>query len=149
MVNGVNAIAMALLVASAVAACDTVDSSYATLADARADRLFERGWLPDVLPSSTTRILTANQIDLDYSTGSFRFHPGEAPDFIAVMRPPAPFEDREEDARVRIADGATAHSHWTDDSIWVFFCRLEEGKCEYVMWLERTRHSRFDGEAMS
>ena len=36
--------------------CDVVTSKYATLADARNDRLFERGWLPDILPPSTREI---------------------------------------------------------------------------------------------
>lgn len=48
-----------------------VCSDYKNIIDARADKLFERGWLPDILPNSTTKIETINDLDLNTSSGSF------------------------------------------------------------------------------
>src|SRR4029450_10463956 len=62
-----------------VAACsgDVVTDRYATLQDARADEVFGRGWLPDVLPPSSHDIRTSNDLDLNTSVGEFSFLPGE------------------------------------------------------------------------
>ena len=50
-----------------------VTSNYATHADAAADELFDLGWLPVFTPACATRIVTANNPDLDISQGRFRF----------------------------------------------------------------------------
>lgn len=38
-------------------------NTYPTLAEARSDRLFERGWVPDVLPPGAGPIVEAHDID--------------------------------------------------------------------------------------
>jgi len=50
-----------------------VTRNYATHADAAADELFDLGWLPVFTPACATRIVTANNPDLDISQGRFRF----------------------------------------------------------------------------
>ncbi len=64
---------------------DTVRSEYPTRADAVADTLFERGWLPDIIPASSRDILTVNDLDLNTSHGEFSFDPAEAPVFMGRM----------------------------------------------------------------
>jgi len=34
--------------------------------------------------------------------------------------------------------GLRAGSFADADSVWVFFCKSEEGYCEYTMWLKRS-----------
>ena len=46
--------------------CDVVTSRYATLHNARQDRLSERGWLPDILPPSMRYIRVSNNVGREY-----------------------------------------------------------------------------------
>src|SRR5262245_46162020 len=66
---------------------DVVESRYASLADARTGHLFERGWLPDILPASAHDIRTINNLDLNLSEGEFSFKPAEAADFVSRVQP--------------------------------------------------------------
>ncbi len=50
---------------------DAVTNQYATYAEAQQDNLFERGWLPDILPESTIDIEVVNNLDNNTSHGGF------------------------------------------------------------------------------
>lgn len=132
-----------LAVGGGLAACasDTVTNHYATLAAARADHLFERGWLPDLLPPSTVRIRTSNDLDLATSSGEFHFAATQAPllfgRLTAGASAAAPFQAWPATVQ-RYADrGFTAWSYEQDNNRWVFFCHAREGRCDYVAWLDR------------
>ncbi len=74
-----------------LASCDErVKSTYATRTDAVADLLFERGWLPDIIPPSSREIVTKNDLDLNTSSGEFFFDSVEASAFMGkMMRTPS------------------------------------------------------------
>ena len=120
-------------------ALDTVTSRYATLEEARADRLFERGWLPDVLPPSTTKIRTENELDLNLSEGEFSFEPAEASALFKQLSRGAPptsrLADWDETVDSYTCRGYSAWSFRDADSTWAFFCQASKGYCEYRMWL--------------
>ena len=114
---------------------DTVRLQYPTLQAAREDHLFDKGWLPDVLPPSTTDIRVANNLDLNNSAGEFHFDPRDYP---ALLDKTAPYHrgttggadgdwfaktDGEPDMRVVESDG----------SRWLFLCVPEKGVCSYEM----------------
>ena len=114
---------------------DTVQLQYPTLQAARADHLFDKGWLPDVLPPSSTDIRVANNLDLNNSAGEFHFDPREYP---ALLDKTAPYHpgttggagddwfaktDGEPDMRIVQSDG----------SRWLFLCIPEKGVCSYEM----------------
>jgi len=135
------ALLLGALVAAAGCYSGTVVSDhYETLEAARANRLFIRGWLPDILPESTTDIETNNQPEHNTSTGSFSFAPEDAQKFYAQLSPGAPTDapfPRWEAQRQRYAeDGFSAWTYKENRSIWVFFCRAQEATCEYTMWLQ-------------
>ena len=119
---------------------DVVTSRYETIAAARADRLFERGWLPDILPPSSHNIRTSNDLDLNTSEGAFAFKSSEYAAFAAGLRPyssmDTPFVGFETKVAEMQADGFNAAVFEEERSIWVFFCNAEESRCEYIMWLE-------------
>ncbi|MGL5467385.1 MAG: hypothetical protein ACRDCT_04240 [Shewanella sp.] len=50
---------------------DIAKSRYNTYEQAKSDGLFQRGWLPDILPQSTTKIEVNNNLDLNISEGKF------------------------------------------------------------------------------
>jgi len=56
----------------ALASCsEVVSSQYASYQKAQEDKLFERGWLPDILPLTTLDIEVNNDLDLNESAGRF------------------------------------------------------------------------------
>ncbi len=72
---------------SFLASCgDVVENSYADITEARTADLFQRGWLPDILPVSTTKIVTKNDLDSNRSHGDFVIHPDDYQKFQSQLR---------------------------------------------------------------
>ena len=120
---------------------DVVMSNYRSLEAARADRLFDRGWLPDILPPSAHSIRTSNNLDLNTSEGQFSFSASEYPSFAAQLQPyrpvVAPFVAFDEGVTKMKHKGFQPLIYEVDGTVWVFFCKPGNGYCEYDMWLRR------------
>ena len=119
---------------------DVVDSTYPTLESARRDHLFERGWLPDILPPSSVQIAVSNNLDLNTSRGSFEIQPREWGLLEAKLARgalSAPFVDWERTVAKHRERGFHPWHHASSDTRWVLFCKPEVGRCEYVMWMPR------------
>ena len=100
-----------------VAACDVVERYYPTRAAAEKDRLFERGWLPEIIPPSSRRIKTRNDLDLNTSTGEFYFDNQDLTGFLKhLTRLPS-----------RDHKAYKAYSH----EKWVFLIDSEKNYCRY------------------
>jgi hypothetical protein len=100
----------------ALSSCEKITKRYATLDDARRDRLFERGWLPDILPPSTHDIRVITDLDVNRSEGEFSFDPAHFAGFVAQMQP--------------LADSFQYSSgQWT----WTFSCNSARGHCRFSM----------------
>ena len=127
-----------LAAALLAAACDPVHSYYETLEEARADDLFERGWLPDVLPPSSHEILVKTNPDLNTSEGQFLFSPREFELILDRLSPMSRPADTQLEAVQPIVDsllaeGYLAYWHTESDREWVFLCKPEQGVCLYYM----------------
>ncbi|HDY8107449.1 TPA: hypothetical protein RQK97_004520 [Vibrio vulnificus] len=107
-----------LLLLLVLAGCsDIVQSHYDNYQQAQADQLFERGWLPDVLPVSTTQIEVANDLDNNTSQGSFVIAEKEMAQFLSQLQP---------------LESANQYRFESDNSVWIF--TLEEaGKVRYQL----------------
>ncbi|HAS6249984.1 TPA: hypothetical protein RQL13_004797 [Vibrio vulnificus] len=107
-----------LLLLLVLAGCsDIVQSHYDNYQQAQADQLFERGWLPDVLPVSTTQIEVANDLDNNTSQGSFVIAEKEMAQFFSQLQP---------------LETANQYRFESDNSVWIF--TLEEaGKVSYQL----------------
>ncbi|MDX6084051.1 hypothetical protein ACLMM6_13790 [Xanthomonas campestris pv. incanae] len=120
---------------------DVATNRYATLADARADQLFGRGWLPDVLPESSFNIRTINNLDLNTSDGEFLFRPDDSHHLFQQLHRGAPKNVRSPEHSDTIsAKEHRGYSVWSlqkDQTTWVFFCRAADGRCIYTMWSDR------------
>jgi hypothetical protein len=103
-------------VALLLGGCDRVSSRYATLADARNDRLFERGWLPDILPVSAHQIHVSSDLDTNQSEGEFSFDPSDFTSFAARLQP----------VGESFEYSAGAYT-------WIFSCDSARGHCRYTM----------------
>ncbi|MBE9554116.1 MAG: hypothetical protein IMF05_11685 [Proteobacteria bacterium] len=124
----------------------TVTSEYWTYENAVADDLFERGWLPDFIPASATRIVTVNNLDLNMSHGEFHYDPDDTAAFLARLRPLQSDEAQSvvdpERAAELAANGyrawefaytGSAWEHGNTGSVWVFFIREGGGHVFYEM----------------
>ncbi len=116
---------------------DVVTTHYSTLNEAKADRLFARGWLPDVLPPSATNIEVSNDLDLNHSWGRFEFMPKEYETLQASLSKygapdplPPSFPER---LKRHLQNGYPAIAAQDRGSVWLFLCRPELGDCEYIM----------------
>ncbi|OZT83948.1 hypothetical protein CIK04_14895 [Vibrio sp. 03_296] len=96
---------------------DIVQSHYDNYQQAQADQLFERGWLPDVLPVSTTQIEVANDLDNDTSQGSFLIAEKEMGQFLSQLQP---------------LETANQYRFESDNSVWIFTLN-EAGKVSYQL----------------
>ncbi|EJX1089308.1 TPA: hypothetical protein I7787_23305 [Vibrio vulnificus] len=96
---------------------DVVQSHYDNYQQAQADQLFERGWLPDVLPVSTTQIEVANDLDNNTSQGSFLIAEKEMGQFLSQLQP---------------LETANQYRFESDNSVWIFTLN-EAGKVSYQL----------------
>jgi hypothetical protein len=94
---------------------DVVTRTYATLDDARRDRLFERGWLPDILPPSAREIRVSSNVDVNTAKGEFSLDPEHFAVFTGRLRPRK--------------DGSFEFS--VDRYTWVFTCDSSHTHCHY------------------
>jgi hypothetical protein len=73
-----------MLLSCAMVGCDDiVTNRFADFQQAQRAGAFERGWLPPILPPSTTDIVEKNDLDLNLGEGSFSFSPADWDYFIA------------------------------------------------------------------
>lgn len=125
-----------------------VTSKYDTYDDAVADDLFDRGWLPDIIPASATRIVTVNNLDLNISEGRFRFDRADRAAFLAQLRPLDSAEalsvtDPEWEAELaangyrpyEFSYGESGRGRTNAGSVWVFFVHEIDGFAFYEMAL--------------
>ena len=122
-----------------VCACsETVTSHYPTREDAEADSLFVRGWLPAIIPASSRKITTHNDLDLNVSEGEFFFSPKDTPEFVSHLQEvPAP--DAEDPVYLFSGGRAT----------WKFRIDVKQGHCEFSMGYNRNGESGLVGSAES
>ncbi len=74
---------IATLALLSLAGCsDEVTTRFGTLADAREQQAFQRGWLPPILPDSATPIVEQNNLDLNTGAGSFGYDLSERSAYI-------------------------------------------------------------------
>ncbi|HAS6175306.1 TPA: hypothetical protein I7155_12910 [Vibrio vulnificus] len=107
-----------LLLLLVLAGCsDIVQSHYDNYQQAQADQLFERGWLPDVLPVSTTQIEVANDLDNNTSQGSIVIAEKEMAQFLSQLQP---------------LETANQYRFESDNSVWIFTLG-EQGHVSYLL----------------
>ena len=111
---------MSLLIFAAclIAGCDeSVSSNYSTRADAEADRLFTRGWLPEIIPPSSHNISMRNDLDLNVSNGEFSFDPSDYGAFVTQLE------------RVSSQDQGESLAYVYED--WTFWINDDKNHCRF------------------
>jgi hypothetical protein len=96
-------LALALPLATLAGCGERVVHRYETVAEARRDGVFERGWVPDILPDSATALVELHDLDTSARCAGARFAPLERASVRAAAasvgfvvykgeRPAAPFK---------------------------------------------------------
>jgi hypothetical protein len=124
-----------------VAACGNAGKTYATIEEARSVRLFERGWLPDILPPSSHGIAVTTDPYLDVANGSFVFDEGEAAAFFAQVSPrtvdPRWVPEWHDFVSRWSQSGYRAYTFSNKMSTWLFMCGPAAGGSHGCQWLMR------------
>jgi len=94
---------------------DVVTDNYQTYDDAKNDRLFIRGWLPDILPVSTFNIHVETELDINRSKGSFTIPVNDISSFTSHLQ--------------KLSDGKYSHKH--DENKWIFTINHKTGIITY------------------
>lgn len=115
--------------------------NYENMQAAKADRLFEKGWLPEILPTSTVDIKTDNDLDLNMSEGEFRIPIKDLDLFISKLEPykniKSPLRNFKDIVTEKTEKDYLSYSFFDDGSTWVFFINKEQGHIYYYLWLKR------------
>lgn len=112
---------------------DVVRNDYADIAEAKQGQLFERGWLPDILPASTTQIVTRNDLDLNLSSGEFRIRLEDFSKFQSQLKECVKSRDDGEELLDYANKGYRLFCYTSSISTWRFYVNPTTGNCEYRM----------------
>ena len=69
-----------------VGCSDEVTTHFKSLADAKLQRAFERGWLPPLLPPSSVNIIEKNDLDRNTGIGSFEYDISEREKYFGQLK---------------------------------------------------------------
>ena len=120
-----SAILLILASVSFVGCDESVPLKYSTRAQAQAEGIFARGWLPEIIPPSSRQISMKNDLDLNISHGEFNFDATHHDAFIGKLAR-TPSEDK---------SGFLAYSF--ED--WIFWISDSKDHCCFHTKLNRNR----------
>jgi hypothetical protein len=125
--------AVSIFATCLVTGCDeSVPLNYSTRADANAESLFARGWLPEIIPPSSRNISMRNELDLNISNGEFSFEQSDHDAFVTQL-------ERESS---RDEGGSLAYVYHE----WTFWINGDKNHCRFHMRLTRNKkQSEQDG----
>jgi len=106
-----------------VNACsDVVKSDYENYIAAKESKLFVKGWLPDILPTSTFEITVKNNLDLSTSEGNFKIPESDLEIFTNQLNSGIDF------------GGEIFYYYWIaeKDTFWIFHIK-KNGYVQYEM----------------
>ncbi|WP_339133405.1 MAG: hypothetical protein WGN25_12685 [Candidatus Electrothrix sp. GW3-4] len=114
---------------------DSVTETYIDIKTAREAGLFDRGWLPDILPETTTNLTLSNDLDLNCSEGEFYFHPKDTQAFFSKTKRVLGEEciSNIKNTTLKNVANCKVLRFAAEGYSWIFYCVKERGYCRYVM----------------
>lgn len=102
---------LSVLAMLAITGCsDVVTTRFETVAEAKQQEAFQRGWLPPLLPDSARAIIERNNLDLNIGSGSFEYDVAERSAYVERLSQQGAVSRHDGAADVLILDMST--SHW-------------------------------------
>ena len=131
-------IALLFLIVQALSGCVDKSDSYDTIDDARNNHVFEKGWLPDLLPNSTYDLKLVTAVDVSAGRGKFSFDPKEYRDFSAKLSEydggMSKIDNDNKSIRMLLNEGYEARAYSSGATNWLFLCEQREAVCEFFVW---------------
>ncbi|MBN8567641.1 MAG: hypothetical protein J0M25_13030 [Flavobacteriales bacterium] len=121
------------LLLSTLISCSEKQDHYSNIAEAKEKKLFERGWLPDILPDSTRNIITNNHLDNAVSYGEFHFNRADFLKFLERFNKATSNVDHQEDKWITL-------NYKDANGNWEFYCNHDKEICQYKMSKESGRN---------
>ena len=114
---------------------DVKEYSFQTKDEALSEGFFEKGWLREFIPESSTDIRVTRNIDINTSEGGFTFDPKEAAQFASILNQKNTDECRlgqpENYSELR-SKGYISVDCSHGDTAWRFMIQKELGDCRYT-----------------
>ena len=131
-----SALALAVLLFLAIwGVWDVKEYRFQTKGEALSEGFFEKGWLPEFIPESSTDIQVTRNIDINTSEGGFAFDPLDAEQFINVLDQKNTGECRlgqpENYSELR-SKGYISVDCSHGDTAWRFMIQKDLGDCRYT-----------------
>ncbi|TXH67912.1 MAG: hypothetical protein E6Q88_10275 [Lysobacteraceae bacterium] len=131
-------IALLTLFLTVLSGCLDKTDHYSSLNDARSDRLFERGWLPDMLPPSTYDLEITTSVEVSSGHGRFHFDQGDYPPFSTRLSKYNGVMPKLETYHAAIQqlleEGYAPNSYASGPTNWIFLCDQKKAVCEFFVW---------------
>ncbi|HLK97978.1 MAG TPA: hypothetical protein VK364_09440, partial [Hymenobacter sp.] len=128
---------LALLWVSLSGCLDRSDH-YKNLGEARAAQVFEKGWLPDILPASAYDLEVITTVDVAAGRGSFYFDPKDYPAFTAKLSAyngaMSKIDHDNKAIKELLAKNYEAHTYSSRRGYWIFLCDPKEFFCKFFVW---------------
>lgn len=112
-----------------------MDNYYPTYQDALENKLFTRGWLPNILPESTRKIEVSNDLDLNTSVGRFVIDKQERDAFISQLT----LVDIKKIVLNIIPAKVFGHLIWKTMALFVIRCQLIDNVLANITYIQNIR----------
>lgn len=119
-----------LCMALIIGCSDVVNEHYDNYTDAVQAGLFERGWLPGILPDSATEIHASNQLDKNTAEGYFHLPEQSLTEFISRLTPVA--DQAASDASPQTSNNGKSFQYFINNDIWTFTI-YDNGNVSYTL----------------
>lgn len=125
-------IAFTIFCMMSLASCGSVSSHYASVAEARENGAFAKGWLPEILPESAKDITVVSVPDSSTCEGELALEEHSVAPFLVKLSPTGDFKYTEQREWVRRfkRPGSGVGYHHSGRVLFAFLCA--EAKCAFV-----------------
>lgn len=134
----VREIMLSALFAMALSGCLDRSDHYDDVSDARANHVFEKGWLPDMLPASAYDLRVITNVEVSAGHGRFRFDPKDYRTFFTNLSPydgvMSKIDSDNKSIKMLLDGGYEAHTYSSGATNWIFLCDQKKTVCEFFVW---------------
>lgn len=131
-------IALFAVLALILSGCLDRSDEYETVDDARKSHVFDKGWLPDLLPASAYDLKVVTNVEISAGRGKFRFDPKDYPEFLAKLAryegSMSKIDDDNESIKKLLGEGYEARAYSMGATSWIFLCEQKKAVCEFFVW---------------
>lgn len=131
-------VVLPVIFAASLSGCLDRSDHYSNVNEAREGRVFEKGWLPDILPESAYDLKVITTVESSAGRGRFRFDPNDYRAFSDNLLPydgaMSKIDSDNRSIRRLLDNGYEARTFSSRSTSWVFLCDQKNSVCEFFVW---------------